>query len=451
MWEYVLKPYRVSHLLLVYKGYNQTMLDIAFIRENPEKVRAGAKNKNLNPEVVDRLLEADSRRRDLIGQVQTLRSERNQLNEKLKNERTPELLKHAGELKQKLQDLEPQLVQAENAFNELMLQVPNVPLDEVPVGKDESGNKVLRTWGEPNKFDFPAKDHIELGVKLDLFDIDRGSKVAGFRGYFLKNDAVKLQFALMQFTLDKFIRKGYTPLIPPVIDKRQAFVNTGHFPWGESEAYKLSNDETDPNNDYFLAGTAEVPLVSYYAGEILEEKDLPIRLVGYSPCYRREIGSYGKDTRGIYRVHEFVKVEQVVIGKHDLKDTIELHEQMLQYTQELAQDLKLPYRILLMCTGDMGEPQAKKYDLEIWMPGRGGYGEAASDSIMLDFQSRRANIRYRTKDGSLEYVYMLNNTAANSPRWLLAIMENYQQADGSIRVPEVLVPYVGKDLIKREV
>lgn len=424
------------------------MLDIAFIRENPDKVKEGIKNKNLNPDIVDAVLKSDSRRRDLIGQIESIRAERNKLNDALKSARTPELISRSSELKQKLQDLEPELKKTEEEYDSLMLQVPGIPLEEVPVGKDSTGNVVVRTWGDIPKLNFTPKTHIELGESLNLLDVDRGSKVAGFRGYYLKNDAVMLQFALMQYTLQKFIAKGYTPVTPPVILKRRAFLNTGHFPWGEKETYKFATEEGEEES--FLAGTAEVPLVSMYQDEIFNEKDLPIRMIGFSPCYRKEAGSYGKDTKGIYRVHEFVKTEQVVICKNDVEESRRLHEEMMNLTEEIAQDLKLPYRVLRMCTGDMGEPQAKKYDLEAWMPGRNDWGELASDSIMLDFQSRRANIRYRDAKNEMKYVHMLNNTASNSPRWLVAILENYQQPDGSVKVPDVLVPFVGKKEISRE-
>jgi len=426
------------------------MLDINYIRDNIKKVETACANKGLNPKVVGNLLEIDKKRRELMGEVQALRAQRNTLNNKLKQKRTNELLKKAAKQKKTLQDIEPQLKTVEAEYNELMLQIPNVPLKDVPIGKDESGNKQVKTWGKKPKFNFTPKDHIELGTSLDMLDLERGSKVAGFRGYFLKNDGVLMQNALMQFSLKKFIDKGYAPVIPPIINRRSAFVNSGHFPWGESEAYKLAEDETDPKNDYFLAGTAEVPLVSLYAGETLKEKDLPIKMVGYSPCYRREIGNYGKDTKGFYRVHEFTKIEQVVICKNDLEESIKWHEKMLEFSEEILQELGLHYQVLLMCTGDMGEPQAKKYDLETWMPGRGGYGETGSDSIMTDFQSRRAGIKYVTKQGETKFVHMLNNTALPSVRALIAIWETYQQKDGSVKVPPVLVPYMGKEVITGE-
>ncbi len=426
------------------------MLDINLIRNDPQLIKTACKNKNLNPKVVDNLLEIDEKRRSLIAKVNSLRQQKNSLNNKLKAKRTKNLLDLAGKLKKRLKDLESELRKLEASYYELMLQIPNIPLDEVPVGKDETGNKKIKEWGQKPKFNFKPKDHIQLGTSLNMLDLERGAKVAGFRGYYLKNDGVLMQLALMQYVLNKFISKDYTPIIPPIINKRSTFINTGHFPWGESEAYKLSADETDPKNNYFLAGTAEVPLVSYYAGEILKEKDLPIKLVGYSPCYRREIGNYGKDTKGFYRVHEFFKIEQVVLCRSNMAESRKQHENMLTYTEEVLQDLNLHYQVLLMCTGDMGEPQAKKYDIETWMPGRNSYGETASDSIVTDFQSRRAKIKYQTKTGKTKFVHMLNNTAAPSTRLLIAIWENYQQEDGSIKVPQALQSYMGKKLIKRE-
>ena len=414
------------------------MLDIQFIRDNADTVKKSTKNKNKNPDVVDNLLSVDSRRRELIVKAEALRAERNKLNELLKTARTDELIAKSKTLKAELENIEPELKIVEDQFSDLMLQVPNVVLDEVPVGKDETENVVVREWGEKRTFDFKPKDHVAIAEQNGWLDLDRGSKVAGYRGYYLKGDAALLQIKLMQYALNKFVSKGYVPMIPPIVDNRQAFINTGHFPWGEKETYKLSEDETDKKNDYFLAGTAEIPLVSYYAGETLREKDLPIKLAGFSPCFRREIGSYGKDTKGFYRVHEFWKIEQVVLCKADITESIDWHEKMLSYTEELLQDFGIPYRVLLMCTGDMGEPQVKKYDIEAWMPGRNAYGEVASDSIMTDFQSRRANIRYQAADGSLKYVHMLNNTALASTRTLIALWENFQNSDGTVKLPKCL-------------
>jgi len=426
------------------------MLDIQYIRDNPDKVRASIKNKNLNPAVVDEVLRLDTERRQLMTDAQIIRADRNKLNDQLKSERTPELINQSQLLKAKLADIEPQLKQVEENFANLMLQVPNVTLDEVPVGKDESGNVLVREWGTKPQFDFQPKQHHELGLGLDILDMDRGSKVAGYRGYYLKNQAVMLQFGLMRFALDRLTAKGFIPMIPPVLDRRETFVNSGHLPWGEAETYSLTPDDPENNQPTtYLAGTAEIPLVSYHADEVLNEKDLPLMYAGFSPCYRKEIGSYGKDTRGIYRVHEFMKIEQVVLCVSDIEESKKMHEFLLANAEELLQELEMPYRVLLMCTGDMGEPQMKKYDIETWMPGRNEYGETMSNSIMGDFQSRRANIKYRAKDGTTKFVHMLNNTALASPRILVAIWENYQQADGSIKIPKALIPYVGFESINR--
>jgi len=414
------------------------MLDIVFIRENPDKVKKSAKDKGLNPEVVDRVLALDKQRRELLLKVEELRAARNKI--------TKDNIEEGKEIKKKLKDLEPQLKKVEISFKEMMLQVPNVADKDVPVGNDEKDNKLVRKWGELPKFDFKIKDHIELGKSLDLIDFERGVKVSGFRGYFLKNEATLMQFGLMQYALEKMIKNGFQPMITPAIVKKEALVNTGHFPWGKVDIYKTFDDEAEKDTRY-LIGTAEVPIVSYHAGETLNEKDLPILYAGFSPGYRREIGSYGKDTKGIYRVHEIMKIEQVVICKNDMKESEKWLEKLAGYSEEMLKELKLPYRVMMMCTGDMGEPQIKKYDIETWMPSRKAYGETMSDSIMGDFQSRRANIKYRTKDGT-KFVHMLNNTAIASPRILISIMENYQQKDGSIKVPEVLQKYVGKKVIK---
>jgi seryl-tRNA synthetase len=419
------------------------MLDLQFIRDNPDRVKQAAVNKNLPPEVVDDILQLDRERRELMVKSQNLRAQRNKLNDELKAARTPELIEASKALKQELEAVEPDLKEIELKLAGLMLQVPNVTLDEVPVGPDETANVEIKTWGDKPHFDFKPKDHIALGESLGLVNLERGSKVSGYRGYFLTNQAVMLQFGLMRFALDKLADKGFTPMIPPIINRQEAFVNSGHFPWGEAEAYALESDQK-----LYLAGTAEVPLVSYHAGEILNEADLPLKYAGFSPCYRREIGNYGKDTKGIYRVHEFMKVEQVILCVNDLDESRRWHESLLAYAEELLQALNLHYRVLLMATGDMGEPQMKKYDIETWMPGRDGYGETMSNSIMGDFQARRANIRYRAKDGTLKFVHMLNNTALASTRILIALLESHQQADGSVLIPPALVPYVGFDSLK---
>ncbi|MCX7996430.1 MAG: serine--tRNA ligase [Patescibacteria group bacterium] len=412
------------------------MLSIDFIRANPELVKTAAKNKNRAVDV-DRILVLDEQKRSLVRDIQMVREERNAL---AKQAFSDEVKTRGIELKEKLRDLEKKEAEIETELNDLMSRVPNVPYDEVPVGTDESGNVEIKTVGEPTRFDFEPKSHIELGLALDLFDTERGSKVSGFRGYFLKNEGAQLQFAIMFYVFQKLAAKGYTPIIAPAIVKGFALFGAAQFPWGELEVYKL-------NDDAYLSGTAEVPVTAYYANETLKEEDLPKKFVAFSPCYRKEAGSYGKDTKGLYRVHEFFKIEQVIIGKADKTAAIELHEELQRNCEEILQDLELPYRVLLMCTGDMGEPQHKKYDTETWMPSRNGYGETMSNSIMGDFQTRRLNIRYKTKDGEMKYTYSFNNTAVASPRILIAILENYQQKDGTVRVPKALQPLMGKAVI----
>ncbi|MBI3956258.1 serine--tRNA ligase [Candidatus Gottesmanbacteria bacterium] len=413
------------------------MLDIKFIRDNLALVQEAAKNKNRQVEW-DRLLALDDKRRELIGKAEAIRAKRNKA-----KKATTEVEKQVGRaLKQELKALEKELKAVEEEFDALMLTVPNVPDKSVPVGKDSSGNKEVKKWGEPAAFDFEPKDHIELAKALDLIDFERGAKVGGRRMYFLKNEAAQMELALMWYTLNKLAAKGYTPLVAPSLVKEFTLVGNGQFPWGREEVYALEKD------DVYLAGTAEVPVTAYFSGEVLEEKDLPKKFVAFSPCFRREAGSYGKDTKGVYRLHQFNKIEQVIISTNNLNNSFTLHEELLANAEEILQDLVLPYRVLLMCTGDMGEPQVKKYDIETWMPGRSAYGETMSNSVMGDFQSRRLKIRYKTKDGKTLYCHTLNNTALASPRILIAILENYQQKDGSVRVPKVLQGYLGKKVIQ---
>lgn len=416
------------------------MLDIKYIRENADLVKQAARNKN-RPVDIDRLLQLDDERRELIQKAQALRSERNQLASTGDNE---ESRTRGKELKEELRSIESSLENTEHEFNDLMLHVVNVPLPEVPVGKDETGNQQIKTWGTIPSYDFPVKDHIQLGEDLDLLDMQRGSKITGFRGYFVKNQLAQLQFALLLYVFQKLAMKGYTPIIAPSVVKKFTLFGSGHFPWGsENDVYNV-----DPDEDSYLSGTAEIPVTAYHADETLHESDLPKRFVALSPCFRKEAGSYGKDTKGMFRVHEFWKIEQVILAPADLDQAKQLHSELQANTEEIMQDLELPYEVLLMCTGDMGEPQMMKYDTQVWLPSQNTYREIASNSIMGDFQARRLNIRYKAADGTTKYVWTLNDTAIPSTRALIAIMENYQQADGSIIVPKVLQPLVGFDTIK---
>lgn len=439
------------------------MLDIKFIRENIDKVKKAVKDKNREVDI-DRLLELDEKRRKLITDIEEKRGKRNInskseiLNSKqisnpnFQNQNIEKMRSEGKKLKDDIKRLEDELNTIKKEYDELMLKVPNVPDGSVPVGKDASGNLELREWGpaspdasqggEIPKFDFTPLDHIALAKKHDLIDFERGVKVAGSRSYFLKNEAALLELAVLTYTLQKLVKKGYIPLIAPSLVKEFTLRGNGQLPWGREEVYHLEKD------DLYLAGTAEVPVTAYFSGEILNEKDLPKKFVAFSPCFRREAGSYGKDTKGLYRLHQFNKVEQVIIKDNNYQSSLDLHEELLANAEGVLQDLKLPYRVMLMCTGDMGEPQVKKYDIETWMPSRNSYGETMSDSFMGDFQARRLNIKYRGKDGKIYFVHTLNNTAVASPRILIAILENYQQKDGSIVIPEVLRGFVGKDAIR---
>jgi len=413
------------------------MLDINYIRQNLEVCKAAAIHKNRTVDW-DGLLSADEKRRQLIGESEKIRSQRN----KLPKGASDELRVQGKKFKEDLKRIEDELKTVEDVFNNLLLTVPNVPDSSVPIGKDEHDNVEIKKVGIPKEFDFPILDHMELAKKHDLLDLERGTKVGGYRAYFLKNELAQLEMAILFYTLNKLVSRGYTPLIAPSLVKEYTLFGIGQLPWGREEVYHFQKD------DVYLAGTAEQPVTSYYSDEILSAGDLPKKFVAFSPCFRREAGSYGKDTKGLYRVHQFNKIEQVIITTADEKRSLELHEELLANSESILEDLKLPYRILLMCTGDMGEPQVKKYDIETWMPSRGAYGETMSNSFMGDFQARRLKIRYRTADGSVKFAHTLNNTAIASPRILIPILENYQQKDGSITIPDVLIPYIGKSEIR---
>ncbi len=412
------------------------MLSIDFVKANKQKVIDAASNKKRIVDV-DKILHLDEKRREHVQKAQRLREERNNIS---KQKPDPSTIQRGKALKDELKQLESILSTIELELNQLLLHLPNVPLEEVPIG-DATQNKELKKWGEAPQFSFEPRSHIELGKALDIVDLERGAKVSGFRGYFLKNQGAMLHFALLMYVFTKMVKKGYVPIIAPTIVKEFTLIGSGQFPWGKEEVYKL-NDE-----DAYLAGTAEVPVTALHAGEFIPEAELPKKYVAFSSCFRKEAGAYGKDTKGLYRVHEFWKVEQVIITKNDLSESIRLHEELQQNTEEIFQELGIPYRVLLMATGDMGEPQIKKYDTEVWMPSRNSYGEAASNSLLGDFQARRLKIKLRRKDGSTNYCFTLNNTAIASPRILIAILENYQREDGSVLIPKALQPLTGFDAI----
>lgn len=425
------------------------MLDINYIREHQEEVRKGAANKQLDESVVEHLLAVDQKRRTLIQKVEGLRAQANQNVAEIKqalqkNQTKPsvELVEKGKKLKLELKTEEADLKEIEAEFANLSLQIPNVPASDVPFGKDDRDNQVVRQIGQIPQWDFVAKTHDQLMEDLDLLDTKKAVQIGGFRTYMLKNQAVILEQALLNYALKMMVKNGFTALTAPVLVNREAMVGTGYFPWGQEDHYYTQDGQ-------ILAGTAEVALTSFYAGETLNERDLPIKMVGISPCFRREVGTYGRDTKGVIRVHQFNKVEQVVYTIADEEETRVWHQKMVGWAEQLLQDLDLPYQVLLMCSGDMGAGQRKKYDLETWFPGQGKYRETHSASYFNDFQARRLNIKYRASDGTTKYVYTLNNTVAASPRLLAAIIENYQQADGSVIVPEVLRPFTGFDLINK--
>ncbi|NCN06825.1 MAG: serine--tRNA ligase [Candidatus Pacebacteria bacterium] len=422
------------------------MLDIQFIRDNPEVVKNACKNKQLESSIIDELLAVDEKRRKLQYEVDNLRQTANQNADAVKKEvqangkPSAELIANGKEIKTELQGIEPELKLAEEAFTTLMYSVPNVPADEVPIGKDEEGNVVVRTVGELPKLDFEPKQHHELMEALDLVDTVRAVRIGGFRSYFLKNEGLLLEQAILNYSLKLLRNEGFTAMSAPILVNKEAMEGTGYFPWGKEDHYKTQDGQ-------ILAGTAEVALTAYHMGETLSEADLPVKMVGISPCFRREVGTHGKDTQGIIRVHQFNKVEQVVYTIADEDETQKWHEKMTGYAEQLLHDLGLPYQVLLMCTGDMGAGQRKKYDIETWFPGQNKYRETHSASYFNDFQSRRLGIKYQAKDGTTKHVFTLNNTMAATPRLLAAVIENYQQADGSIIVPEVLQDFVGTEII----
>ncbi|PCI29746.1 serine--tRNA ligase [Candidatus Wolfebacteria bacterium] len=419
------------------------MLDIKFIRENPELIEHAAKKKHINFDV-KKLLRVDDRRRELIALVDQKRAEQAHFSRKVPGttdtQEREQIIKEMQMLKADFQKEEDELKKVIQKWQKLMLEVPNVPDVTVPEGKDDSDNVEIRTWGTPTQFDFPVKSHIDIMEQFDMVDFKRGTKVAGFRGHILKNAGAKLTFALWQYTLDFFVKKGYTPLLVPSLLNRETFVGTGYLPQSEDDLYKTQDEQ-------YLSGTAEVASMGMFMDD---EIDVTVaqKYISFSPCFRREAGSHGKDTRGLMRVHEFFKLEQIVLCEASHETSVALHEEMTMYAEELMQSLELPYHVVANCGGDLGLGQVKKYDIEAWVPSEEQYRETHSASYFHDFQTRRLNIRYRDTEGRLRFAHSLNNTAIATPRILIPLIENNQQIDGSIKVPEVLQKYVGTDVIR---
>ncbi len=417
------------------------MLDIAFIREHPDLVKDVARRRKTAVDV-DALLALDSELRETRRRADDLRGEQNRLSKSIRDAGADKEAREgfiaqgrvvAGELK----GLEPRERDLDAQLRELLLLTPNIPDASVPEGESEEDNVEVKRVGDPRQFDFEPLDHVTLLTNLGMLDLERGAKVGGSRSYILKGEVVFLELALMQFALHHVARKGFLPLDVPALAREFCFVGNSQFPRGREQTYALPEDEV------YLVGTAEVSITGMHSGEILREQDLPIKYVGYSPCYRREAGTYGKDTKGIMRVHQFYKVEQYIICRADHEESVRWHEELLKVAEEIVVALELPYRVLNLCVADLGDAKVKGYDIECWVPSEGRYRETHSDSYFHDYQARRADIRYRGEDGVVRYAHTLNNTALASTRAIIALVENHQQADGRIHVPAALRPWLG--------
>lgn len=415
------------------------MLDIKFIRENPEVVKKAAENKGYKVDI-DRLICVDEKRRELLGKIEELRTHQNVISATKGARPTEKQINESKKIKAQIEEIAPELEKVESEFNGLMLQVPNIPTADSPVGKDESDNVELKKVGNLPKFDFPVKDHAGLGYEHDLLDIEGAVKIGGTRSYILKNELVILEQSLLRYVLDLIRKEGFTVMNVPVLVREEALIGSGFFPWGKEDTYQVNDD------NLFLVGTSEASLVYYHSGETLAESDLPKLLSGITACFRKEVGTYGKDTKGFVRVHQFNKVEQVVLCRPE--DWERMFNFILGIAERVVSSLGLPYRLLEICTGDMGAKNAKQIDIEVWFAGQGKYRETHSCSYLTDFQARRANIKYRDDKGNKKFVHTLNNTGIATPRILGAILENYQREDGSILIPEVLQKYTGFKEIK---
>jgi seryl-tRNA synthetase len=416
------------------------MIDIKQIRDNPEAFVQAAKNKRIDADI-PRLLEIDSKLKNAKAALQEIAEEKNRLGRSVPkltgNEKTAALARLA-ELKPQEEKLGEEIKAWQPEFDALLLEVSQPADADVPVGKDDTENVEVRREGAVRPFDFTPKDHVQLGTALDIIDIERGVKLAGTRNYFLKGDGALLHWAVLRFAVDFMVQRGYLPMVVPLLMRDEAMRGTGYYPGSEEQTYRMERDELN------LAGTAEVPLTAYRMGEILPAEELPLKFVGLSSCFRREAGAAGKDTYGLYRIHQFDKVEQVVICRNSVEESNKFHAEILANAEGVLQALGLPYRVVVVCTGDLGRGQAKKYDVEAWMPSRNNYSETHSASKFYEFQARRMNLRYRDPETKKNtFCHTLNNTVIASPRILIPLMEMYQNADGTITIPQVLRPYLG--------
>jgi len=414
------------------------MIDVKNLLKEPEKYKKNMRERNLDPSLIDEIMNLKKRLNSLIKEKDEIRSFVNKFSKTKPEEK---IIKQIKVQKEKLKKIEVEIDELEKNLKEKLSLVPNLKGEDVPIGKDENDNVVLRTWGEIPKFDFQTKDHVELGEIYDLIDIERAGKVAGSRFYYLKNSAVLLEFALINFAYDLLSKEGFIPIIPPVFIKEEHYRGMGRLSvLDKEERYYL------PQDDLYLVGSAEHTIGPYFANEILEEKDLPKRFLGFSTCFRREAGSYGKDVRGILRTHQFDKIEMFSFTLPE--ESEKEHQFLLSMQEKIMQELKLPYRVVLLCSGDMGFTDYKQYDIETWLPGQNKYRETHSCSNTTDFQARGINARVRRKNGKIEYFHMLNATALAIGRIIIAILENYQRKD-YIEVPEVLRKFLKIDIIKK--
>ncbi len=421
------------------------MLDIRFLRENVTVVEEALRKRNYALSLSE-FLSIEEERRGLLREAEELRNRRNRVSEeigRLKREKknTETLLSEMKSVSDKIKELDGTLALLDENVREFILNIPNIPHDSVPVGKDETGNVVVRTWGEPKEFDFPPLNHWDIAEMLGIIDFDRASKIAGARFSLMKGAGARLERALLNFMLDLNTSKGYTEVLPPILVNRESMTGTGQLPKFEAELFRIADPE------FYLIPTAEVPVTNIHRDEILQDRDLPLYYTAYTPCFRREAGSYGKDTRGLIRQHQFNKVELVKFVRPD--DSYDELEKLTANAEDILQKLGLPYRVVALCTGDLGFSASKTYDLEVWLPGQQKYREISSCSNFEDFQARRANIRFKRegKKGT-EFVHTLNGSGLAIGRTVVAILENNQQRDGAVIIPEFLQPYMGMDVIK---
>jgi seryl-tRNA synthetase len=415
------------------------MLDLKQIRENPDLVKRAIADKRVGLDL-DALLAADQHALALSQSLQGLQEKRNgnaKSIPKASAEERPALIAEGRRIGDEIAALKPSIDAAEAALRDLLLLVPNIPAESAPRGASEADNVVVKIAGEPTRFDFAPLDHVQLLEKNGWAELARVAKVAGSRSYALKGDGVLLEQSLLRFALDRLVERGFTPMSVPSFANEAAFIGTGHFPTGREQVYHLEQD------DKYLTGTSEVTLNALHSGEILSEADLPIRYAGLSSCFRREAGSAGKDVRGLIRVHQFNKVEQYVLCKNDPEESEKWHRTLLEISESILVDLEIPYRVVECCTGDMGLGKYKMFDVESWVPSEKLYRETHSCSNLHEWQARRSDLRYRDAQGKVRYCHTLNNTALATPRFLVPLLENQQQADGSVRLPEKLRPYLG--------